>query len=46
MQTFRVFITVAALIIWVPPTTVLFAQQTASYIENAKKEGEVVWYGT
>ena len=46
MQTFSVFITVTALIIWVPPTTVLFAQQTAPYIENAKKEGEVIWYGT
>src|SRR5678815_2877055 len=46
MQTFRVFITVTALITWVPPTTLLFAQQAAPSIENAKKEGEVVWYGT
>jgi hypothetical protein len=46
MQTFRVFIAVTALIVLVPSTPVLFAQQTSPYIENAKKEGEVVWYGT
>ena len=39
MQTFRVFIAVTALIVLVPSTPVLFAQQTSPYIENAKKEG-------
>ena len=46
MQTLRAFITVTALMVLVPPTSVLFAQQIAPSIENAKKEGEVVWYGT
>ena len=46
MQTFRVFIAITALIIWISQSNVLFAQQTAPSIENAKKEGEVVWYGT
>ena len=46
MQAFSVFIIVVALIIWFPPTPVLFAQPTAPSVENAKKEGEVVWYGT
>jgi ABC-type glycerol-3-phosphate transport system substrate-binding protein len=46
MQAFSVVLTVAALTIWFPPTSVLFAQQPAPFIENAKKEGEVVWYGT
>src|SRR5262245_26274461 len=46
MQTFKQLILVTALIILFPPTTLLFAQQTAAQVENAKKEGEVVWYGT
>ena len=46
MRTFRVFIAITALIIWVLQCNVLFAQQTAPSVEGAKKEGEVVWYGT
>jgi iron(III) transport system substrate-binding protein len=46
MQTFKQFILVTAFIILFPPTTLLFAQQTAAQVEGAKKEGEVVWYGT
>jgi iron(III) transport system substrate-binding protein len=46
MQTLRRFIVITALIIWFPQSSVLFAQQTAGSIESAKKEGEVVWYGT
>lgn len=46
MRTFKQFILVTALIILFPPTTLLFAQQTAAQVEGAKKEGEVVWYGT
>ena len=46
MQTVKKFILVTALIILFPPTTLLFAQQTAAQVQGAKKEGEVVWYGT
>src|SRR4029434_8635109 len=46
MQMFRVFIIASALVISFELTSVAFAQQTPSSVENAKKEGEVVWYGT
>ena len=46
MQTLRAFIIATALMALIPSTPVVFAQQTAPSIENAKKEGEVVWYGT
>ena len=47
MQIVRVFIMASALVIFfLKLTPVAFAQQTPSSVENAKKEGEVVWYGT
>ena len=46
MQTFRVLIAVTALALLVLQCDVLFAQQTARSLEGARKEGEVVWYGT
>src|SRR5262245_55034958 len=46
MRTFKQFILVTALIILFPPITLLFARQTDGQGEGAKKEGEVVWYGT
>jgi hypothetical protein len=46
MQIFNSVIMVTALIVSLAPAAVARAQQTSPYIENAKKEGEVVWYGT
>jgi iron(III) transport system substrate-binding protein len=46
MQILLVFIMASALVIRLELTPVAFAQQTPSSVENAKKEGEVVWYGT
>ena len=46
MQILLVFIMASALVISFELTPVAFAQQTPSSVENAKKEGEVVWYGT
>src|SRR5882724_1981988 len=46
MQIFKSFLRVTALIVSLAPAAVARAQQTSPYIENAKKEGEVVWYGT
>jgi iron(III) transport system substrate-binding protein len=45
MQAFKIFITATALIISLTPSPALFAQQTVQ-VESARKEGEVVWYGT
>lgn len=45
MQALKIFITATALIISLTPPPALFGQQTVQ-VESAKKEGEVVWYGT
>ena len=46
MQILIVFIMALALVISPEVTPAAFAQQTPPSVENAKKEGEVVWYGT
>jgi hypothetical protein len=46
VQIFSVFMMALALVISFELTPVAFAQPTPPSIENAKKEGEVIWYGT
>ena len=46
LQILIVFIMALALIISPEVTPAAFAEQTPPSVENAKKEGEVVWYGT
>lgn len=44
MKTFKCFIVATALMVALAP--VVPAQQSSPAIENAKKEGEVIWYGS
>src|SRR5262249_50806194 len=46
VQILIVFIMALALVISPEVTPAAFDQQTPPSVENAKKEGEVVWYGT
>src|SRR5215813_15292710 len=46
VQILIVFIMALALVISPEVTPAAFTQQTPPSVENAKKEGEVVWYGT
>src|SRR4051812_25074320 len=46
MAVFRSMMIVAALFVWLPLTDDAIAQQGAPASEQARREGEVIWYGT